>query len=159
MLRFLNAEFIFNWNYYLLQNFVLLILTKMRIQKKDHRDEMMVRLALDARQRTLSELVQEREWALREIERLNGVLAETRNANATNSTQRATNQASTPTACASQPAWMRVSDVCNYLGIGRSTLYHFIDERNFPKPVKIGSRAVRWHYVDVEEWLSSAKTV
>tara|TARA_R110002074_G_scaffold55104_1_gene137031 strand:- start:209 stop:394 length:186 start_codon:yes stop_codon:yes gene_type:complete len=40
-------------------------------------------------------------------------------------------------------------------GLSRSTLYAMMAEGNFPKPVKLGKRAVGWRERDVSAWLQS----
>ena len=39
------------------------------------------------------------------------------------------------------------------LGISRATIYRLMHEGNFPRPIKLGRRAVGWRYEDIEEWL------
>ena len=40
-------------------------------------------------------------------------------------------------------------------GIGRSTLYDWMAQGIFPKPVKLGARAVGWKESQIESWLAS----
>lgn len=40
-------------------------------------------------------------------------------------------------------------------GISRSTIYSMIADGTFPKPVKLGKRAVAWREADICEWLDS----
>jgi len=40
-------------------------------------------------------------------------------------------------------------------GLSRSTLYAMMADGAFPKPVKLGKRAVGWREEDVSEWLES----
>jgi prophage regulatory protein len=46
------------------------------------------------------------------------------------------------------------------LGKGRitSTLYYFISEGTFPKPVKLGKRTVAWKKSKVDAWIESRET-
>lgn len=39
------------------------------------------------------------------------------------------------------------------LGISRATIYRLMHEGNFPRPIKLGRRAVGWRYEDIEKWL------
>ena len=48
---------------------------------------------------------------------------------------------------------LRLSEVIEKLGIGRTNLYKLINHGSFPKPVKFDSRS-RWPEHEVEEWLS-----
>lgn len=41
------------------------------------------------------------------------------------------------------------------VGLSRSTLYAMIAEGTFPKPIKLGKRAVGWRQSDVLTWLAS----
>ena len=49
----------------------------------------------------------------------------------------------------------RRPDVENLVGLSRSTLYAMMAEGTFPKPVKLGKRAVGWHERDVLAWIQS----
>ncbi|MFD0908592.1 helix-turn-helix transcriptional regulator [Ruegeria arenilitoris] len=49
----------------------------------------------------------------------------------------------------------RRPDVESLVGLSRSTLYAMIAEGAFPKPIKLGKRAVGWRQSDVLSWLES----
>jgi len=49
----------------------------------------------------------------------------------------------------------RRPDVEKLIGLSRSTLYAMMAEGTFPKPVKLGKRAVGWHERDVLAWIAS----
>ncbi|MCK4712808.1 MAG: AlpA family transcriptional regulator [Marinosulfonomonas sp.] len=49
----------------------------------------------------------------------------------------------------------RRPDVEKLTGLSRSTLYAMMAEGAFPKPVKLGKRAVGWREHDVRDWLDS----
>ena len=40
------------------------------------------------------------------------------------------------------------------LGLSRSAIYQMVADGLFPKPIKLGRRAVGWRADDVENWLS-----
>ena len=40
-------------------------------------------------------------------------------------------------------------------GLSRSTIYMLMQNGQFPKPVRIGGRAVAWPEADVEAWLNA----
>ena len=40
-------------------------------------------------------------------------------------------------------------------GLSRSSIYQKIRKAEFPRPVKIGCRAVAWKSSDIEDWLNS----
>ena len=44
-------------------------------------------------------------------------------------------------------------------GLSRSTIYAKVAAGSFPKPVKLGARAVGWRESDILEWLASRQTV
>lgn len=50
---------------------------------------------------------------------------------------------------------LRFPDVKRVTGLGRSTIYDFISKGVFPKPVKLGPRAVGWHSAEIAEWIES----
>ena len=46
-------------------------------------------------------------------------------------------------------------EVMRICALGRSTVYNLMAARQFPQPVKIGRRGVRWRLSDIEEWVES----
>ena len=40
-------------------------------------------------------------------------------------------------------------------GLSRSSLYAFVAKGTFPKPVRLGARAVGWKEADVRAWIDS----
>lgn len=38
-------------------------------------------------------------------------------------------------------------------GLGRSTIYNYIADGSFPKPVSLGARAVAWVESEVQDWI------
>jgi len=42
--------------------------------------------------------------------------------------------------------------------LSRSTIYALMEEGRFPRPVRIGKRAVAWRDSDLREWLESRET-
>ena len=53
------------------------------------------------------------------------------------------------------PAFLRRKQVEQRTGLSRSTLYQFIKDGAFPKPVPLGRRAVGWLESEVVDWISS----
>ena len=49
---------------------------------------------------------------------------------------------------------IRLDEVLDMCGISRSELYRQIADGRFPRPVKVGLRAVRWRLSEVEAWMS-----
>lgn len=50
---------------------------------------------------------------------------------------------------------LRLPDVVQATGLGRSTIYAKIAAGEFPVPVKLGARAVAWPESVIAEWLAS----
>lgn len=48
---------------------------------------------------------------------------------------------------------MKLKAVMECTGLARSTVYKFIAEDRFPKPVKLGTRMVAWVESEVQEWI------
>ena len=47
--------------------------------------------------------------------------------------------------------------VLEMVGIERSTLYAWVAQHAFPRPLRLGSRAVGWRDSDIHAWLASRK--
>ena len=50
---------------------------------------------------------------------------------------------------------LRRTQVEERIGLSRSTLYSMIAEGTFPKPIRIGKRAVGWTESSLTAWLTS----
>ncbi len=48
---------------------------------------------------------------------------------------------------------LKLKDVMHLTGLGRSTVYKYISERRFPKPVVLGERNVAWVEDEIQEWI------
>ncbi|MFL1553681.1 AlpA family transcriptional regulator, partial [Pseudomonas sp. D47] len=48
---------------------------------------------------------------------------------------------------------IRLKEVKHATGLGRSTIYKYIEEGNFPKSVPLGERAVAWVESEVVGWV------
>jgi prophage regulatory protein len=120
------------------------------------RHDILDRLRIDPGQRTLGQLLQDREAAAYEIERLRsdvGRLA----ARAPERTNKAISERSIPNSRKSPfraGTLIRIAEVCELLGISRSTIYKRLSERSFPEPVRLGPRSVRWRVDAIEAWLA-----
>ena len=53
---------------------------------------------------------------------------------------------------------LRAKDVLAITLISNSTMYELIKENKFPKPIRIGRRAVAWLESDIQEWIDSRPT-
>jgi len=54
-----------------------------------------------------------------------------------------------------QSALLRRPQVEALTGLSRSTLYLFIKNDAFPRPVQLGLRSVAWHSSEVMAWIAS----
>lgn len=43
-------------------------------------------------------------------------------------------------------------------GISRSTIYQWMKDGQFPRPIKLGARLVAWRESDVTAWLEARET-
>lgn len=50
---------------------------------------------------------------------------------------------------------IKLKAVMDCTGLARSTVYKFIAEGRFPKPVKLGVRMVAWVESEIEEWMQN----
>lgn len=49
--------------------------------------------------------------------------------------------------------FVRLREVLHRTGLGRSTIYRWMDEGKFPKSVHLGGRSVAWIEHEIDEWL------
>jgi prophage regulatory protein len=50
---------------------------------------------------------------------------------------------------------LRLNDVLAITGMKKPTLYRYMRDGKFPRPVSLGDRAVGWHEEVIAEWLAS----
>ena len=50
---------------------------------------------------------------------------------------------------------LRIEEVMALCGLSRSGVYDAMREMNFPRPIKVGRRAVRWRLWQVLDWIES----
>jgi len=50
-------------------------------------------------------------------------------------------------------ALIRLSEVKEYTGLGRSSIYKYMNEGAFPKSVSLGDRAMAWVDSEIIEWV------
>jgi predicted DNA-binding transcriptional regulator AlpA len=48
--------------------------------------------------------------------------------------------------------FLRLPEVKGMTGLSKSSLYALIQEKSFPKPVRLGTRAVAWVRSEVRQW-------
>ena len=56
----------------------------------------------------------------------------------------------------SVPAYVieRINQVSKRTGNSKSSIYNYIEEGTFPKPIKLGPRSVGWLSHEIDEWIS-----
>lgn len=54
--------------------------------------------------------------------------------------------------------FLRLKQVKEQVGLGRSSIYEKIKTGEFPKPISLGVRAVAWLSTDVDDWIASRIT-
>ena len=52
---------------------------------------------------------------------------------------------------------LRVDAVAERIGLARPTIYRMVKDGEFPRPVKITTRAVGWRESDLSAWIASRK--
>lgn len=119
-------------------------------------DDILERLQIDAGRRTIGELMQERAAAVHEIRALRSKLNNLTGArNASNALSEVAAKSADDHAARPRQLLMKLAELCDQLAVSRGTIYQWISEGKFPRPVRIGERAVRWRAEDVEAWCSS----
>lgn len=53
---------------------------------------------------------------------------------------------------------LKLPDVIALTTLSRSTIYQMMSDKEFPRPIKLGKRAVAWRKTDITAWLESRKT-
>lgn len=53
---------------------------------------------------------------------------------------------------------LRRPEVEKRCGLSRSTIYQLMTDGRFPRPVRLGKRAVGWRESDIAEWLDGLST-
>ena len=48
---------------------------------------------------------------------------------------------------------LKLKDVMHTTGLARSTVYKYINDGNFPKPIPLGERNVAWLESEIEDWI------
>jgi prophage regulatory protein len=108
-------------------------------------------LHIDAGQRTIGELIRDRERSLLEILRLRALMSATDAKRRSPSVGRPQDSPGEPTAYVTEKL-IKLGELCKLLDMARSTIYHLKKEGRFPEPIKVGYRAVRWRLSDIRAW-------
>ena len=52
-------------------------------------------------------------------------------------------------------AILRIAAVADRIGLARPTIYRMVKDGEFPRPIKITTRAVGWRESDLSAWIAS----
>ena len=116
--------------------------------------DMLDRLILDPGSRTLGELLQEREWAVAEIRRLRMDVGRlSRRQQAERIEEEMEHSGGLDPKLHAQRL-LRLPEVSTMVGLKRSAIYKYVAEGQFPAPIKVGERSVRWKLSDILAWRS-----
>jgi len=110
------------------------------------------RLRVDPGQRTLGQLLQDREAAHHEIPCLRREIEQLRHTREDRRERSTLVKSAIATRDFRSGMLLRIGTVCELIGVSRSTVYRWISEGSFPEPVRISERAVRWQIDDIEVW-------
>ncbi len=48
---------------------------------------------------------------------------------------------------------LKLKEVMDCTALSRSTIYKYVSEDSFPKPISLGARSVGWLESEVDEWI------
>jgi len=48
---------------------------------------------------------------------------------------------------------IRMRELRKLIGLSHATIYRYIKNGNFPKPIKLSERSVAWRLTDIENWI------
>lgn len=117
------------------------------------REDILDRLRIDPGQRTIGQLLQDREAAAHEIRALRAEIERVRTLR-TERKERADKDHGEKRAF--RPgSLIRISEVCELVGTSRTTIYRWVNAGTFPQPVRISEQSVRWSIEEIEKWRDS----
>ena len=56
---------------------------------------------------------------------------------------------------AEQMKLLRINEVTETIGLSTPSIYRLMAEGKFPRPIKIGQRAVAWRKKDLKKWIKN----
>ena len=74
------------------------------------------------------------------------------------STRRYWSEGRQPTTHPHAESLLRLPEVEAVVGMKKSKIYALLRQGQFPAPVRLGPRSVRWKSTDVEAWIDNLKT-
>lgn len=54
---------------------------------------------------------------------------------------------------------IRMKELLDVTGLGRSTIYLYMNQNRFPNAVKIGYRSIAWREDDIQMWLDQCESI
>ena len=54
---------------------------------------------------------------------------------------------------------LRMKDVCSELGVSRASVYRLLQSGSFPKPLKLGKRAIGWERDHIQQWVKFRRAI
>lgn len=123
------------------------------------RDDIVRTLRLDPGQRTLGQLLQDRERAANEIDclraRIDALVSSAGQVARTPARSAPPKLGDSGSHLSFRPGTLiRLTQVCELLGIGRSTVYKRLSDGDFPAPIRIGPGTVRWSVDALQSWIT-----
>ena len=58
-----------------------------------------------------------------------------------------------PAGTKARPSFLRLSEVLQITGMGKTFIYDCINDGTFPKQIQLGSRTVVWNEQEVIKWM------
>jgi prophage regulatory protein len=55
------------------------------------------------------------------------------------------------------PIVLRLKDIQRRLSLSRSAIYSRLADSDFPKPIKLGPRAIGWLQADIDSWIETRR--
>lgn len=52
---------------------------------------------------------------------------------------------------------LRMPALTRHVGLSKATIYRLLRHRRFPKPIRLGERAVGWRLEDIDEWIDGRR--
>lgn len=109
-------------------------------------NDILDRLRIDPGQRTLGQLLQDREAAAHEIRKLQAEMERLRPVRVSKKSGAEAAEPPIPERGFHSGALIRIAEVCDLVGVC------WVSEGTFPPPVRISERAVRWRVDEFEAW-------
>jgi prophage regulatory protein len=53
---------------------------------------------------------------------------------------------------------LNLKDVRSITKLGRTTIYRWMDQGKFPKPIKLSDASIRWRESDLERWIAERES-